>query len=241
MPVRISPAEFAELDRLRSQGGPSAFGPWLLWAARRGITELRPAARVLPELRTGGVLPTPAIVLDLCSGSGSWSRPYAAAGYDVIRVDVREKQPLDVRSWLPPSPVRGVLAAPPCTEFSLAKNGQPRDLGKGLETVIGCLRVIALAQPEWWALENPVGLLGHWLGAPRCTFQPTDFGDAWTKRTAVWGSFALPAPGAPCEPRWKRPPCARADNTRPGAPCRHAECWSVTPPGFARAFYAANP
>ena len=56
------------------------------------------------------------IILDLCGGTGSWSRPWKEAGYDV-RVITLPKY--DVRTYEPPGEVFGILAAPPCTEFSV--------------------------------------------------------------------------------------------------------------------------
>jgi hypothetical protein len=163
--------------------------------------------------------------LDLCAGSGAWSEPYAAAGYEVIRVTL----PDDVRTFATQADVWGVLAAPPCTEFSLAKNGQPRDFVAGMECVNACMRIVLQARPRWWALENPVGYLGRFLGTPRDTFEPCDFGDPWTKRTALWGDFALPVRGP-----FVAPTGSAMDRST-------AAARAVTPPGFARAFFEANP
>ena len=57
------------------------------------------------------------IILDLCGGTGSWSEPYKKAGYDVRVITLPY---YDVRYYEPPENVYGVLAAPPCTHFSLA-------------------------------------------------------------------------------------------------------------------------
>ena len=59
------------------------------------------------------------IILDLCGGTGSWSRPYKEAGYDVRVITLPGH---DVRLYAPPGNVYGILAAPPCTEFSYAKH-----------------------------------------------------------------------------------------------------------------------
>lgn len=56
------------------------------------------------------------IILDLCGGTGSWSRPYKEAGYDVRLITLPE---YDVLTYEPPESVYGILAAPPCTEFSV--------------------------------------------------------------------------------------------------------------------------
>lgn len=182
-------------------------------------------------------------ILDLCAGSGSWSAPYEAAGYRVVRVTLPEH---DVRTFeAPTGPVHGVLAAPPCDQFSLARNGHtatPRDILRGLEVVGACLRIIAASRPAWWALENPVGLLSTWLGTPRDVFEPCDFGDPWTKRTAIWGTFQIPTRGPFVKPLGGGPFCKVCDPAgRRRRWCSSAAHRAITPPGFVRAFFEANP
>ena len=60
------------------------------------------------------------IILDLCGGTGAWSRPYEKAGYDVRNITLPE---YDVLTYKPPENVYGILAAPPCEEFSIAREG----------------------------------------------------------------------------------------------------------------------
>jgi len=130
------------------------------------------------------------IILDLCGGSGSWSKPYVDAGYDVRVVTFPDG---DVRTYKPPPNVHGILAAPPCTEFSIARNHTiDRDFESGMEIVNACLDIIKKCEPKWWALENPAGHLTKFLGEPRYTFQPWWFGDGWSKRTMLWGEFNPP-------------------------------------------------
>ncbi len=254
--IRLSVEERRVLEaaQARTKDGPAALGPWILWQAER-------AARLLPARFCSAapaalqVVRTPAassvvqnqvalpavrdrVILDLCAGTGAWSRPYAEQGYRVVRVSLPE---LDVRTWQPPDRVWGVLGAPPCDQFSIARNGLQRDFLEGLEPVIGCLRIIAMTRPEWWALENPTGLLSRWLGPPRDVWEPYEFGDAWTKRTAIWGSFELPERGPWIEPVGPGPHCAHRKPTDRPLYCGRAECRAVTPPGFARAFAKANP
>lgn len=79
------------------------------------------------------------IILDLCGGTGAWSRPYKEAGYDVRKITL----PIyDVRDYSPPDNVYGILAAPPCTEFSLAKGNAARDFVSAMEVVKACLNII---------------------------------------------------------------------------------------------------
>lgn len=129
------------------------------------------------------------IILDLCGGTGSWSAPYTENGYDVRLVTLPEH---DVRTYSPPENVYGILAAPPCTEFSIAKNKWKRDIESGLEIVNACLNIVKQCAPKFWALENPSGELQKHIGKAVFSFQPWEYGDGWCKRTMVWGSFNLP-------------------------------------------------
>jgi len=136
------------------------------------------------------------VILDLCGGTGAWSKPYKEAGYDVRNITLPK---YDVRTYNPPDNVWGILAAPPCTEFSKARQknrhmlkAPERDLEAGMEIVRHCQRIISVAHPRWWALENPVGLLRRFLGKPTFTFHPWQYGDPWTKHTDIWGDFNPP-------------------------------------------------
>lgn len=177
-------------------------------------------------------------VLSLCDYSGAWSAPYAEAGYDVVRIDLQHGQDVRLFEALP-FPVRGVLAAPPCTHLASsgarwwAEKGEAKLL-EALAVVDACLRIIMVHRPQWWVLENPVGRLRTYLGEPTMAFDPADYGDPYTKRTLLWGHFNKPMM-APVEAvlgsaMWKLPPSADRQNKR-----------SQTPEGFARAFYEANP
>ena len=46
------------------------------------------------------------IILDLCGGTGSWSKPYKEAGYDVRLITLPNE---DVRLYIPPDNVYGIL------------------------------------------------------------------------------------------------------------------------------------
>lgn len=176
-------------------------------------------------------------ILSLFDHSGVWSQPYRDAGYDVLQYDIKHGR--DVRLIENLGPVRGILAAPPCTEFSASGArwwaGKPDALlVDALALVDAVFRLVWVHRPQWWALENPVGRLKRWLGPPRMYFNPCDFGDPYTKKTGLWGEFNPPA---------KRPvePVEGSKLHRlPPSPER-AELRSVTPPGFARAFFEANP
>lgn len=148
------------------------------------------------------------IILDLCGGTASFSRPYADAGYLVYNITLPEYDvtkaviedqfvrfprkgggAITVRK----NAVHGILAAPPCTEFSIAKDHTlERDLKGGMRIVNACKRIIDACEPEWWVIENPVGYLRDFLGEPAYSFQPWWFGSPWSKRTFLWGRFNKP-------------------------------------------------
>ena len=175
------------------------------------------------------------LILDLCAGSGAWSQPYVDAGYEVRRITLPDDIRLEVYRR---EPIWGLLAAPPCTMFSSSGARWPRskdDYLDALSVVDACLRIVAL-HPElrWWALENPVGTLTRWLGPPVMYFHPCQYGDPYTKKTALWGRFT-PLHKRPVEPVEKSPIHYAPEN--PGC----AAFRSVTPSGFASAFFEANP
>lgn len=206
------------------------------------------------------------IILDLCGGTGAWSRPYKEAGYDVRLITLPDR---DVTEYIPPPMVYGILAAPPCTEFSFAKSNSkyPRDMRAGMSIVEVCLRIIWSVQYdlptplakrtylEFWALENPMGLLKRYIGNPVFRFNPYDFGDPYKKDTGLWGYFKEPKK-KPCETWTKDYIHTMSPNGKPlkkfdklltkeihpefyGKLTRQ-ERRSITPSGFANAFFKAN-
>jgi hypothetical protein len=184
------------------------------------------------------------LILSLCDLTGNWSRPYAEAGYRVHRVDIADGQDVRLLDHIG-EPVHGILAAPPCDHFALSgarwwegKGEQP--ILDGLALVDACLRAVALYRPAFWALENPVGRLRRWLGPPAMRFQPCQFGDPYNKRTCLWGHFSPPTPlFAPQARRAVAPVLGSMMHTRFSGKQKARR--SVTPPGFARAFFEANP
>lgn len=176
------------------------------------------------------------IILDLCGGSGSWSKPYKDAGYDVRLITLPDN---NVRIYYPPDNVYGILAAPPCTHFSCSGarywSQKDKDGRTLLDTQIisRVLMIIAFSRPKFWCIENPVGRLNKWLGIPFMRFDPCDYGDPYTKLTCLWGLFRTPL----------------MNSVKPSLGSKmHLICpsknrsavRSITPPGFAKAFFEAN-
>ncbi len=216
------------------------------------------------------------VILDLCGGTGSWAKPYKENGYRVITMTLPD---YDVEKWreypeivelVTKNMVHGIIAAPPCTMFSIARNDKtarlPRDMRKGMRTVQACLDIIheCLYDPymvsknnlKFWALENPSsGYLSRFLGNPPLIFDPSDYGDAHTKKTALWGMFNEPKKTEKVETRKgddfnfvknvekyfeeKKYLIPEGYREKTGLSMRTV-VRSITPQGFAVAFYKAN-
>lgn len=191
-------------------------------------------------------------LLSLFDTSGSWSKPFLEAGWDVLHVDLQNWVPIDVmdidHTWLGDwgvDMVDGVLVALPCTDFAAsgARWWDEKDKDGRTELSVSlayqALGIIEYLQPVWWCLENPVGRLsklvpelqpfGPWY------FQPCDFGDTYTKKTGLWGEFNRNLIKTPVEPV----DGSKMHRIPPSNPDR-AYLRSVTPEGFARAFFDAH-
>jgi site-specific DNA-cytosine methylase len=224
------------------------------------------------------------IILDLCGGTGSWSKPYKDAGYDVVLITLPENSVVSIacgsydngNSFLVKDTagnsrkisfkdIYGILAAPPCTMFSIARTNAktPRNTYDGMSIVNCCIRIIQeclhhnLSGLKFWALENPsTGYLKKFLGKPALVFQPYEYGDPYTKSTAIWGYFNEPKK-KPVEALDFTFDLSKTDYT---TQIEYYECLntipdgyrektgylkrdilrSMTPQGFANAFYKAN-
>lgn len=193
------------------------------------------------------------IILDLCGGTGAWSKPYRDAGYDVRLVTLPDN---DVLTYTPPKNVYGILAAPPCTEFSWARTNakRPRDFNDAMSIVNAGLRIVRECHLQesignkkyttlkFWALENPAkGFLPQFIGKPCYEFDPYDFGDSYRKRTGLWGFFNFPEkhPIKCNAPKFDRLKTKEIHGEFYGKYDRQTRR-AITPAGFARAFFEAN-
>ena len=90
--------------------------------------------------------------------------------------------------------------------------------------------------PVFWVIENPVGRLQKLmpqLGNP-WYFDPYEFGDPYTKHTGLWGEFNRPTK-SPVEPTEGSKMMKYG-----GKSARTKELRSITPAGFAKAFFEAQ-
>ncbi len=185
------------------------------------------------------------VIISLFDYSGNWPSFYKVNGYDVYSIDI--KHDIDVLTLVRedlPNSVYGILAAPPCTDFSgsgaqywKAKDADGRT-EQSLALVDKTLEIISwFPELHFWALENPVGRLSTLrpqLGKP-WYFQPHWYGDPYTKKTGLWGNFNKDLPRkdvAPDPNNWIMKLGGKSERTK--------ELRSMTPLGFAEAFYNAN-
>ena len=186
------------------------------------------------------------LILHLCADIGSDSMPYKLAGCEVSCVG----KDIGVENYHPPKGVYGIIANPPCTMFSGVRTTAriPRDLEAGMFLVKECLRIIwecqyKLSSPnskqsplKFWALENPApGLLRWFLGNPSFVYQPYEFGENYSKKTALWGIFNHPKKQLLFNPV-KGNSLAMKYN-RSESNCKRSMCSAK----FAKAFFEANP
>lgn len=129
-------------------------------------------------------------ILHLCADTGSDSKPYKDAGYNVYLIG----KDIGVENFHFHGEVQGVIANPVCTGYSRARSGgKASDIEGGMFLVEQCQRIIEEVKPVWWVIENPAtGALKEILGTPRMTYEPWHYGSPWTKKTALWGNFTQP-------------------------------------------------
>ncbi len=180
-------------------------------------------------------------ILSLFDYSGSWSKPYRDAGYDVKQIDIKHGQNVRLLT-MPDYAIHGILAAPPCTGFAVSgarwwKEKGDEGLLEGLALVDAVFRIVLVTNPAWWVLENPVGRLKDYIGDPVMWFQPCDYGDPYTKKTGLWGSFNTDLPLNRVDPAEG----SKMHLQYGGKSERTKELRSLTPPRFAEAFFRANP
>jgi len=208
------------------------------------------------------------IILHLCADIGSDSKPYEDAGYDVRcigkNIGVENYHPPENVYGIIANPVCTDFSYAKTT-------GKPRDMRKGMMLVKECYRVIWESQYDlpgkyskkttltFWMIENPRGLLAFFLGKPAFEYDPWEFGDNYKKRTHIWGKFNNPIKlyndvnsvmtseeqekaktNSRKLPKFDRLKTKEIHGKYYGQLTRQ-ERRSICSPGFAQAFYEANP
>lgn len=198
------------------------------------------------------------VILSLFDYTGEWARPWIEAGYDVYCMDI--KSGVDIYEhcveWFMENEigmVYGILAAPPCTDFTSSCAWTWDDKDKdgrtawSMELVYQVMRTVEYFDPVFWALENPAGRLSPSRKSDKALipclgkawyWDPWEFGDPYTKKTGLWGVFSNDLVKTPVKPikgkhgSWLMSLGGKSEKTKAAR--------SVTPPGFSRAFFEAN-
>lgn len=208
------------------------------------------------------------VILDICGGTGAWSKPYKDAGYTVYNITLPEynlmkcwkmegekgkflmfRKESKERPFGPPfhlkidiSKVYGILVAPPCTHFSFARQNTKtsRDIPGAFELVKKCREII-----EACALY---GNLKFW-----CLENPRGYlAHILGKPCFIFKPCEFGNPTNKITYLWGRfnfpkklknsvPVPKRKNRESKGYPVTGTK-WkrAITPPGFANAFFLAN-
>lgn len=162
--------------------------------------------------------------------------------------------------------INGIISAAPCTDFAASgsqwwpsKEFMPADytgtvvqfdntVEMSVAFILSTLFLVELFKPDFWALENPVGRINTLIPeikrfGPKY-FQPFWYGDPYSKKTGLWGEFNFPDPTNVVEPiiyetkNGKRGSYfwaklgGKSESTK--------QLRSITPKGFAKAFFDVN-
>jgi len=207
------------------------------------------------------------LLFSIFDHSGNASKPYRENGWEVIQIDIKHGTDLMTFDFLKALrdntgisdviPEVGIIAMIPCTAYALCGNRhkkEPARIEIFNESQILTARVKEvidffdrLGVLKFWQVENPMSDIhthNKWLGKPRQKFDPCDFAgydpnqdnSRYNKKTWLWGNFKLMEkkriePFEKENPGWKN---------LGGKSERTKELRSVTPLGFAYAFYEAN-
>lgn len=200
------------------------------------------------------------IIISFFDFSGIWSLPYRRAGYIVIPVD--SKLGIDLYDFnyqnIRKDSVYGILAAPPCIDFSKAgahfwkEKDKSGKTSQSVKIIKKTLEIITYFNPVFWALENPPGRLDKLVSELKTkrlySFQPYEFGAPYSKQTILWGNFnpflfknivkpfSKSAKGQMSIDNYL---IHHIGNVIPRG--KRSEFRSITPIGFAEAFFKANP
>lgn len=204
------------------------------------------------------------LLISLFDYTGNASRPYRENGWEVIQVD--NQLGLDIfdfniinvlNQYKYSLPIIGIIAMIPCTDYALsgAKHFKAKDLDgrtdKSQKLVEVTKNIIDFLDNErllrFWQIENPMSRihkLNDWMGDVKLKFNPCDFAgydpnpdnSRYNKQTWLWGNFNIPEKKR-LEPIYKENPGWVKFG---GNSLKTKNARSITPLGFAYAFYEAN-
>jgi site-specific DNA-cytosine methylase len=149
-------------------------------------------------------------VLELFSGTESFSKVCRERGHDTFTIDIDKKfKPdlciniLDFDISMLPGKFRNpdiIWSSPPCTTFSVASISRYWDKGKpknekaleGIAIVKKTIEIIKQLKPKFWIIENPRGMLRKqeiMRGLHRDSVCYCRYGDSRMKPTDIWNNL----------------------------------------------------
>ncbi len=155
------------------------------------------------------------LLISLYDHSGNASRPYKEAGWQVVKVDI--KNGIDILTWDYKNLVYGdvdkigIIIMQPCTCYALCGNRHKQtrltngEFEQSQILVEASRQIIEYFNPFFWQLENPktdIHKKNPWIGQrPKFVFDPCDFAgydpvpenSMYNKETWLFGKFNDPA------------------------------------------------
>ena len=145
-------------------------------------------------------------ILELFSGTGSFSRVAERMGHETFTVDIDMKQNpslckdvllLDTKD-IPFKP-DVIWASPPCEQYSHAKRRGERRLDEADAFVVKTIGLIKELNPTYWFMENPqtgllkkrkiIAELGSIYRFPHKDVSYCKYGLPYRKQTRIWTNF----------------------------------------------------
>lgn len=144
-------------------------------------------------------------ILELCSGTGSFSEIAKARGHQVFTIDIDKKFNPSLCKDVMDLTIQEITclfgepdiiwASPPCTEYSHAKRKGVRKIEEANKVVLKIIEIIKQLEPKYWIIENPqTGLLKAQEFMKNFRFTDCSYckyGMPYRKQTRFWHNFNL--------------------------------------------------
>tara|TARA_Y100000310_G_C20299821_1_gene631222 strand:+ start:30 stop:656 length:627 start_codon:yes stop_codon:yes gene_type:complete len=157
-------------------------------------------------------------ILELFSGTESFSKVARARGHECFTIDIEKefspnlcKDIMELELKDIPFKPDVIWCSPPCQRFSVAslrwhwKEGKPRHEGtwESLMLVSKTISLILALKPKFWFIENPRGMLrkqSMMINLHRKTLTYCQYGDFRQKPTDIWTNLESWNPKPKCSP-----------------------------------------
>ncbi len=141
-------------------------------------------------------------ILELFSGTESFSNVAEARGHQVFTIDINPKfnpslckDVLLLKKEEIPFAPDVIWASPPCTEYSHAKRRGVRDIEGANKNVLKAIELIKEFKPKFWIIENPqTGLLKNqefMKDLPFVDASYCKYGLPYRKQTRFWTNLPI--------------------------------------------------